>query len=301
MRRILTLGLITLAGSFTAAVNSQQPLSQAALDATVIEPVKGNLYVITGSALANRDAFSGGNTGVLVGNQGVTLVDTKLGGWGQALVDRVRTVTDKPIVRIINTHTHGDHVGSNSFFPEAVEIVVQENTQANMERMDAFAGTAASGLPDRTYETQLTLDSGSDQIDLYYFGAGHTNGDTFVVYPALGVLQTGDMFPWKDAPFLDRSNGGSGVEFPRTLEKLIAAVDNVDTVVPGHIPVTTPEALVEYQRFTDDLLTAVRETISNGLSAEQAAEAIDLTTRYQGYDTGRMAAAIAAIYEELSQ
>jgi glyoxylase-like metal-dependent hydrolase (beta-lactamase superfamily II) len=87
--------------------------------------------------------------------------------------------------------------------------------------------------------------SGKDRIDLYYFGAGHTNGDTLVVYPALRVLQTGDLFAWKDAPFLDRSNGGSGVELPKTLAKALAGIKNVDTVLPGHSPVTTLKAAVQ--------------------------------------------------------
>ena len=92
----------------------------------------------------------------------------------------------------------------------------------------------------------------------------------------------GDMFPWRDAPFLDRSNGGSGVSFPETLQALIDNVDGYDTVVPGHIPVTTPESLQEYQRFTADLLAAVRGAIEAGQSAEEAAASIDLTGPVRG-------------------
>ncbi|MXY24869.1 MAG: MBL fold metallo-hydrolase [Acidobacteria bacterium] len=301
MKRILVLGALVMAAGFSVAVNSEQQLTQAALDAAVIEQVRDNLYVITGSSPLNREAFSGGNTGVYVGAEGVTLVDTKLGGWGPALMERIRTVTDKPVTTIINTHTHGDHVGSNMFFPEEVEIVVHENTRLNMAGMDIFAGDGARGLPDRTYNDQLTLGSGADRIELYHFGPGHTSGDTFILYPGLRVLQMGDMFPWQDAPFLDRNNGGSGVEFPETLRKLLDNVDGFDTVIPGHIPVTTPDSLEEYQRFTADLLGAVREAIADGQTAEQAAASIDLTSQYEGYRTERMAAAIQAIYEELGQ
>ena len=68
---------------------------------------------------------------------------------------------------------------------------------------------------------------------LSYFGAGHTNGDTFIVYPELGVLQTGNMFPWRDAPFLDVRNGGSGIEFPDTLGRATVSIRSVDTIVPS--------------------------------------------------------------------
>src|SRR6185295_6921768 len=113
-------------------------LNPAALAATKIEKVKDNLYMITGSDPTDRNAFAGGNTGVFITAAGVVVVDTKLAGWGQVLLDKIKTVTDKPVVRIINTHTHGDHTGSNPMFPATVDIVAQENTKANMERMDAF-------------------------------------------------------------------------------------------------------------------------------------------------------------------
>ena len=151
--------------------------------------VKANLYVITGG---------GGNTAALVADDGVVLVDTKNPGWGSAILDKVQTVTDKPITHIINTHTHGDHVGSNIDFSLPVEVVAHANTKSNMEKMEAFQ--SASGqryLPNRTYDDRLTLLDGNDQIDLYHFGAGHTSGDTIVVFSGLGVAHTGDLFAWK--------------------------------------------------------------------------------------------------------
>ncbi|HIC57827.1 MAG TPA: MBL fold metallo-hydrolase [Acidobacteria bacterium] len=299
MRRVTVLGALIVVGGLSIGLGSQQ-LNPAAVEATKIEVVKGNLYVIGGGG-PGTDEFSGGNSGVFVGSDGVTLVDTKLGGWGQLLLDRIATVTDKPVIRIINTHTHGDHVGSNSFFPASVEIIVHENTRTNMQGMEIFEGDNSYGLPDQAYTDTLTIGSGSDQIDLYYFGAGHTNGDTFVVYPALRVLQTGDMFPWRDAPFLDRNNGGSGLALPDTLERLINTVTDIDTVVPGHIPVTTPGDLRQFQRFTYDLREAVRNARDTGKSVEQAVASIDLTAQYHGYNTNRMAAAIGVIYDELGQ
>ena len=299
MKRRIVLGIVLVVGAFSMTLGGVQTLAPAAIEATQIEQVKGNLYVITGSDVINREAFSGGNTGVFITDAGVTVVDTKLVGWGQVILDRIGSVTDNPVTRIINTHTHGDHTGSNVFFPATTEVIVQENTKANMARMDAFTGENAKYLPTRTYADRMSLGSGMDQIDLYHFGAGHTNGDTFIVYPALRVMQTGDMFPWKDAPFLDRNNGGSGVEFPRTVSKVLAGIENVDTVIPGHIPVTTWSAFEEYQRFTADLLKSVQDAINAGQSADEAAASIDLSGSYPTYASNRVGAAVAAIYEEL--
>jgi hypothetical protein len=114
-----------------------------------IEKVADNLYMIPGA---------GGNSGVFLTANGVVLVDTKNPNNGQGILDQVKTVTDKPVTHIINTHTHGDHNGSNIFFPPTVEIVTQENTAANMKKMPAFQDAAnAHGLPDRTYKDRPVL------------------------------------------------------------------------------------------------------------------------------------------------
>jgi len=306
MRRGIVLGLLIAVGALSmarAAVQAPPPSgpSAAALNATKIEKVKDNLYSITGSSVAIRDAFSGGNTGVFVTDTGVVIVDTKLPGWGQVILDRIKTVTNKPITTIINTHTHGDHTGSNEFFGTSVETIVQENTKANMEKMDAFKGDKAKFLPKRTYKDRMSIGRGKDQIDLYYFGPGHTNGDTFVVFTALRTMHMGDMFPWKDAPFLDRSNGGTGVELPKTLEKLLKGVKNVDTIIGGHQPVQQWKDLEEYQRFNADLLAAARASMKAGKSVDEAAASINLTSRYPGYESMRVKAAIQAIYDELNK
>src|SRR5947207_8630137 len=174
-----------------------------------IERVKDNLYVITGSGVADQNAFSGGNTAVFVTDSGVIVVDTKLPGWGPTLLERIKTVTNKPVTTIINTHTHGNHTGCNEFFGTTVDTVVQENTKANMAKMNEFKGDKAKFLPKRTYKDKLTIGKGKDEVDLYYFGPGHTSGDSFVVFPALRTMHVGDMFAWKALPYIDTGNGVS--------------------------------------------------------------------------------------------
>jgi cyclase len=297
MKRVIALvGLVAVAA---AAVAAQQQLSPAALNATRIQQVKANLYVITGSDPTERAAFSGGNTGVFVTDAGVVVVDTKLAGWGQVILDRIRSVTDKPVIRIINTHTHGDHTGSNSFFAPTVDIVAQANTKANMEKMDAFKGENARFLPKETFTDSLTLGSGADRMELFYFGRGHTSGDAMIYYPSLRVLQTGDLFAWKDAPLYDRANGGSGVDEPQTLAKALARVTDFDVVIPGHSPLMQRSDLEQYQRYTADLLAQTRAAKAAGKTAEQAAAGIDLASKYPGYKSDRVAAAVQAIYAEL--
>src|SRR5262252_10030723 len=152
MKRALVLGAVVGLGVVAIALGNAPrfpPIES-------IETVAPNLYRITGQ---------GGNSAVFVRDDGVLLVDTKLANNGQALLDQIKKVTNKPVTHIINTHTHGDHTGSNSFFPASVDIVTQENTAANMKKMDAFKDEAGKvGLPDRTFKDKMTLLSGKDAI-----------------------------------------------------------------------------------------------------------------------------------------
>src|SRR5262249_35465668 len=170
--------------------------------------VSDNLFLIPGA---------GGNTTVFVTQAGVVLVDTKLPNNGEAILNQVRRVTDKPVSMIINTHSHPDHIGSNDYFPASVEKVTQENTRKWMAANARVAANPAV-MPTKTFSDRMTLGGGKDRIDLYYFGAGHTNGDAFVVFPAVRAMAAGDIFAWKMAPLIDPMAGGSVLALPNTLE-----------------------------------------------------------------------------------
>ena len=257
--------------------------------------------------MANRDAFSGGNTAVFVTDKGVVLVDTKLPGWGPAILDQIKTVTNKPITTIINTHTHADHTGSNEFFGATVESIVQENTRTNMMKMDGFKGEKSKFVANRTYKDKLSVGSGKDQVDLYYFGVGHTNGDTFVVFPAVRTLHTGDMFAWKALPYIDVSNGGSVIAHPQTLAKAVATIQNVDTVITGHTPVLAWNDLREYADFNKEFVAWAQDRMKAGRTVDQAAAEYKVPEKYKGYavsatsESGGAKPNLEILYNELKK
>jgi cyclase len=287
MKRFLVLGTVVALGLVSMVVEGLQAPpsgpSAAALAATKIEKVKDNLYIVTGSGADDTTKFSGGNTAVFITDGGVVVVDTKLPGWGPTLLQRIKTVTDKPVTTIINTHTHNDHTGSNEAFGTNVDSVVQENTKANMAKMDEFKGDKSKFLPKRTYKDKLTLGKGKDEIDLYYFGRGHTNGDTFVVFPAIRTMHVGDMFAWKALPYVDTANGGSVVEQPKSIAKALATVKNVDTIINGHIGVSTWNDLKEYQEFLSDFVTFAQNEMKANKTVDQAAAEYKVPAKYKGY------------------
>jgi cyclase len=283
---IVVVAVVAVAGR---ALVAQQP--PAGPKVAAIEKVKDNLYMVTGG---------GGNTAVLVTANGVVLVDTKLADWGQPIMDQVKTVTDKPVTHIINTPTHGDHVGSNEFFPASVEIVAHANVKTSMEKMPQFADPAKKhAFPDKTYTDKTTVLGGNDAIDLYHFGPAHTNGDSFVVFRALRVMHSGDAFAAKGVPFIDRNNGGNGITYPETLAKAAAGITGVDTIIPGHSAVTTWAAFVEYGEFMKAMVTATTEAKKAGRTAEQAAAELKLPEKFKDYVMTRAKDGVTAIYADL--
>jgi len=240
------------------------------------EKVAENLYMIPGQ---------GGNTAAFITSDGVVIVDTKLANNGQAILDQLKTVTDKPVTHIINTHTHGDHTGSNDFFPASVDIVTQENTAANMKKMPAFQEESKKhGLPDRTFKDKMTLLTGKDAIDLYYFGAAHTNGDAFVVFRNIRVMHAGDVFATKGQPLIDRNNGGSGVAYPETIRKATAGIKNVNTVITGHSTVMKWQDFVDYGEFNKLFLDHAKTSLAAGKTAEQAMADFKLPEKFKDYN-----------------
>jgi cyclase len=275
MRRGVVLGVLLACGAL-AAVKAQPPAANAP-KVVEVEKVKDNLYVLRGG---------GGNTAVFVTANGVTVVDAKNPGWGQPILDKVKELTPKPITTLINTHTHGDHVSGNVEFPATVDVVVQENTKANMEKMDIFKQNNNRGMAKRTFKDKMTIGNGADQVDLYYFGPGHTNGDAWVVFPAHRIVHSGDIFANKGVPLIDGNNGGSMLHYSETLMKAYNGIKNVDTIINGHTPANTTWAdLKEFADFNKDFLTWAQGELKAGKTPEQAAAEWKMPEKYKGYST----------------
>jgi cyclase len=255
------------------------------------------LYVLIGG---------GGNTLALMRDDGVVVIDTKLPGWGTAVRQAIESATDRPVTTIINTHAHPDHAGGNAEFSGKVEVIAHVNA-------------AAAGLQvSRTVTDKLTLLSGSDEIDLFYFGRGHTNGDLVVVFPQKRLAYLGDLFPAKSAPLVDTAAGGSVVALADTLRRVATEITGVTRVVTGHaegladsrdpsatsVDISTPRTMrwsdvAEYADFVRDFVAAVRQARTAGKTAADASATLALPDRYRGYDMSGALRAVEAIYAEI--
>jgi cyclase len=289
VNRISVLGTLVLAGTLSIAVMAAQPQKKAPpephVDNITVEKVKDNLFVLRGG---------GGNTAAFVTAKGVTLVDTKNPGWGQPLLDKVKTLIDKPVTMVINTHTHYDHNSGNVEMPAGVEIVAHATTAKLMTQMNPVVGLGTTpnvfkdnpgkGMPKRTFTDKMTLGSGADRIDLYYFGPAHTGGDAFVAFPAHRVMHAGDVFASKGLPIMDKNNGGSGVEYANTVRKAVKGVPNIDTIINGHtLANTTPADMAQFADYVADFVAHVQAAKKAGKTAAQAVAEWKNPEKYTGF------------------
>jgi glyoxylase-like metal-dependent hydrolase (beta-lactamase superfamily II) len=295
--------------SLGVAAFQQPPANPNAPKVVEAQKLRDNLYMLN-----SPGQNGGGNTAVFIRSDGITLVDTKNPGWGQPILAKVKELSSKPITQIINTHTHGDHVSGNVEMPMNVEIIVQANTAENMKEMrpatgipqagpptNIFKANNGRGMPTKTFKDKMKVNKGADEIDLYYFGRGHTNGDAWVVFPALRLMHAGDIFSGKNIPLLDANNGGSGVEIGNTLEKASKSIKNIDTVITGHSTTMTMADLAEYAQFNKDFMTAVQAAKKAGKSVDDTAKNWKIPEKYKGYAApaeARLKANVQIVYDE---
>ena len=257
MKRFAILGAIVAAGVGAAVVAQPRggnPLGEVGAP----EKVSENVYKIFGA---------GGNTTFFIRSDGVVLVDTKLANNGAAILAKVREVTDKPVTMIINTHSHPDHLGSNSEIENArgdVQVVVHANTAKRMAAMQT------NNKVTQSFDDTLTLGSGADRIDLYWFGRAHTDGDAFIVFPAEKVLLMGDAMAWDMGPLIDPMSGGSMVETPKTIGGVVETVSGIDKVVTGHGNVVPWSTLQRYLAYSQKVVEVAKKAIDEDLDYIQA-------------------------------
>jgi glyoxylase-like metal-dependent hydrolase (beta-lactamase superfamily II) len=234
---------VLAATCFGGAANAQGGFAPAALATT---KVRDNIYVI-------RSAASG-NVTVLVGDDVVALIDAKFANEHDGVMAQLKTITNKPVKYVINTHLHADHTGGNQAMQAlGAQVIASENARRIMVE------TAAPGLPTFAIRDYLRIYLGKLPIDLYYFGRGHTDGDIVIHLPTERVVIMGDLFAlW--GPYMHLVHygaGGSIRDWSRSLERALHL--DFDTVIPGHSGVTDRANMEGYLKETIRLQETVRD------------------------------------------
>lgn len=208
---------------------------------------------------------AGGNIAASVGPDGVLLVDDQFALLAPKILAKIAEIGPGKLRLVVNTHWHGDHVGSNAVFGKEATIVAQENVRKRM-----LEGNPPEALPILTYDHALTIHFNGEEIRVVHMPASHTDGDSVVWFTGSNVVHAGDLFFAGHFPFVDLGSGGS-------VDGLIAAVDAIlaelppgAKIIPGHGPLSGRNDLEAYRTMLVDSRSLVRDWKKRGLTLEQA-------------------------------
>ena len=267
------MALIVFGSMLTLAAGQQVPTFTPEQEARLqIREVMDGLYVIPGF----DGGQSGGNVAVRVTDDGVIIVDDKFPYSFDFITAQVRNVTDQPIKYVLNTHHHDDHSGSNADFMPTAEVIAHKNARANIVQNNQ------PGAPRVIFADETAVFLGGAEVRMFHFGRGHTNGDAVAYFPDLRTVHTGDLFVFGQrldgstlSPFWDFGNGGSVLEWPATLTRLLAL--DFDNVIPGHGPILTKADVRTFRGKLETVIDRVSSAIAAGARRDDIASRIDTT------------------------
>jgi cyclase len=259
----LALLIIIASAASVASADDKQDFSKVQIKAT---KVAGQVYVIEDATAE----FSGGNVGVSVGPDGIVLIDDKFAPLAPKLEAALRTVSDKPVRFVINTHYHGDHTDGNAVFGQKSTVIAHENTR---KRLAAGAGkdqppAPPAALPVITFEGKLSVHVNGEDIRASHFPSGHTDTDVVVFFTGSNVVHMGDDFFNGMFPFIDVDGGGSVKGLIANVQKLLDQIPADAKIIPGHGPIATTKEL----RAFLVMLQGTTAIVEAGIKAHKTAD-----------------------------
>jgi len=253
------LGYLLLA---TFSAFAQQDFSKVQIKAT---KVSGSVYVLEGS---------GGNIGVSVGEDGIVIVDDQFAPLAGRIREALKSISDKPIRFVLNTHFHGDHSGGNIEFSKEATIIAHENVRKRLAEGTSVVGREVKpaereALPIITFNDRATVHLNGEDIRAIHFPHGHTDGDSVILFPKSNVVHMGDDFVTYGFPFVDVHNGGSVSGMIAGCEKVLSMTSAETKFIPGHGPISTPADLRKYVDMLKETRASVKDALAKGKSVEQ--------------------------------
>lgn len=264
---------VALFAAGAASAQGQQDFSAVQIKT---HKVAGNVQYLEGA---------GGNVGLLVGDDGVLMIDDQFAPLSEKLQAAIRALSNKPIRMLVNTHVHGDHTGGNENFGKlGIDIVAHDNVRVRLARgVNGGAPSPAVALPIVTFGDTMSLHLNGETVTIGKLPPAHTDGDAYIRFANADVIHAGDVFRTVGYPGVDFNNGGS---VQGTIEALQALVDMSGPntkILPGHGVVSTREDVAAFRDLAVELQKRFTDLIRQGMTLEQVVAAkptADLDEKY---------------------
>lgn len=285
---IAVLALIGGLLMWSSAWAQPRDFSKIQIETTELAP---NLYMLTGA---------GGNTGLLVGDDQVLLIDSQHSQLSNKIMRAIKAITDKPVTYLLNTHMHGDHIGGNESFVNKGAIVVSHDkvrtrlssVQYSRLRQREIPPVASAALPTLTFSQNIHLYIGDIDVIAVYSPRSHTDGDTIAEFRGANVIQMGDLFFNGTFPYIDIGAGGSLNGLIAACELALARMDRNTKIIPGHGPLATRADFRNYIRMLKRVYRLINKAISDGQSKEDVLAANPLQSLEAEWGDGVLTAPV---------
>jgi len=241
--------------------------------------ISNNFYSLEGQ---------GGTIGVLVGPDGIFMVDSQFAPLSQKIAAAIHQISDQPIRFMVNTHVHGDHTGGNENFAKmGTTIFARDELRFRLAHPSPGANGApgiaapAVALPVVTYEGPVTIHMDGEDVHLIPIPKAHTDGDTLVYFPNNDVLMTGDYFRSIQFPNIDRANGGSLSGMIEGLGVTIGIAGPHTKIIPGHGPMVDRAAVIAHR----DMILSIRDKVAAMVHEGKTVEEVLAAKPTSDYDS----------------
>ena len=238
--------------------------------------------VVPGIYMLESDrGFAGGNLGLLVGDDGVVLIDDGMPTIPATTVAQVEEITGNPVNFVINTHAHGDHTGANAAFMERGATVVAHDKLRQALTQDEQYDQSA--LPELTFNDSVTFHLNGHTAHVFHIPSAHTSGDAGIHFTDVNVIHTGDVMFNGMFPFIDIDGGGSVDGYIAGQQQMIAMSDEETKIIPGHGPLASKADLQTAVDMLIDSQARVKALFDEGMTLDQVQEANPLSV-YQSWN-----------------
>lgn len=230
--------------------------------------ISGNLYEV----LDGR----GSKGGAYIGDNGALVIDAKMDMVSvDQTISELRKITDKPILYLVNTHSDGDHINGNRFFPESITIIAHENCRNDffLPKRDGSPSDwndpeLAPFTPELTFSEKMDIYLGSKKVELWYFGTGHTTGDIVVYVPEEKTAFLGDQLFLTRPQLIHSYKGGNSFEHVSTLTRMLETID-AEKFSSGHSEICGREDIYQHLSEIQELQKQVMKMAEQNKSLDE--------------------------------
>lgn len=227
-----------------------------------------NVYMLVGQ---------GGNIGVSVGDDGVFIIDDQFEQLTPKILEAIRTLSDKPLQFLVNTHYHGDHTGGNeNMAKQGIKIIAHENVRKRL----VDGEKPKDALPIITFNDRVNVHMNGEDVNVHHVEHAHTDGDAMLFFSKSNVLHTGDTYFHKRYPYIDVKSGGSIDGYIKAIKKGLTLINDDTKIIPGHGPVSNKEEYQSFLTMLETLRKNVQAEIENGKTEDEVAANAAITKEY---------------------